>query len=266
LIIHQIFAGGREERIKRPSENLQRLFGIFNRLQSKRSDTQRGLDLVHHQEVAYDIPGPLETPRVFKERIDGLFMQYVTLEERDRVTGSDFIPSILQAKNCFGFEEAAASRNISDELNTQQRASSVAFSAPLRSWLEDARSIVQRYFKLYGNIIAPNDLSLEGIPYVDNSNGQPIINAEELVKKFEQSIENLERYIFEKRNNRKDFFNNAMKEVIQQLNTIKLIAIYHDEATRQTVREISPMSAQINQLQQEVEQLKNKINSNGSQQ
>lgn len=231
VIMHTIFKRG-NERFRRYPTGIQKYFGILNRLQCESTDIERGLDLANHQETAYDIPGPLETPRVFSDRINGLFIQYIQPELSMSVNNDNFYPLVDRGKEYFSYEIAAISRDIPDEMNTQQRASFVPFSAPLRLWLDDALAIVKRYFKLYGNIVVPDNITLENIPYSSRIDGRTVIDVEQLVINFERAINRLEQYHFIEVDNRRDFFNTTMQEVLQILFIIKRITISHDNSTR----------------------------------
>ncbi|NET78419.1 hypothetical protein D5R40_00035 [Okeania hirsuta] len=237
LALHGMVASNRKSRLpKNQDEGLFAMLGILNRLRSENSEIDRGLDLANHQETAYDIPGPLETPRLFQERIDALFIQYIQKEKENEFIEGEIYPSREYGRSHFTYKNAAKARNLPDEASTRIRANRQPFDVALESWLGEASSLVERYFKLYGDVIKIND--------------------ENLVENFKNAIQEVEQYRFQLRRNRENFFNQKMNEVIKQLWHIRTIANTHNELTQESVEKLTYMSNEISKLKQEIRALK----------
>ncbi|NET26327.1 ammonium transporter [Okeania sp. SIO1I7] len=236
FVLHKLVASGRRPRLPRnQNEGLFAMLGILNRLRSEDSEIDRGLDLANHQETAYDIPSPLETPQLFKQRIDALFIQYIQKEKKEPFLKGEISPLIEYARSHFTYKDAAGARNFPDEASIRVKANYPPFNVALESWLGEAFSLVERYFKLYGDVLKIND---------------------DLVEDFKYAIDELEGYRFRPKKNRESFFNQKMNEVIKQLWHIRTIANTHNELTQESVGNLTYMSNEISKLKEEIRALK----------
>ncbi len=239
FFLHKLVAFNRRPRLPRNGyEGLFGMLGIFNRLRSEDSEIDRGLDLENHQETAYDIPGDLETPRLFQQRIDVLFIQYIQKEKKNEFLAGKMTLSIRYARSNFTYNKAAKARNIPDEANRRIKANHIPFDVALESWLVEASSLVERYFKLYGDVIN--------------------IREENLVENFKNAIRAVEQYPFQPKKDRENFFNQKMNEVIKQLWHIRMIANTHNELTQESVEQLTYISNEISKLKQVIRVLKDK--------
>jgi len=236
FVLHKLVAFGRKRRSPRnPKKGPFAILGILNRLRTEDFEIDRGLDLTNHQETAYDIPSPLETPQLFKQRIDALFIQYIEKEKKEPFRKGEISPSIEYARSHFIYSNAAKARNLPDQVSTAAKASYPPFDVALESWLEEAFSLVERYFKLYGDVIKIND---------------------DLVEDFRYAIEELKEYRFKPKKKRESFFNQKMNEVIKKLLHIRDIASAHNEGTQESVGKLAYLSNEISKLKQEIRALK----------
>ncbi|NEN90094.1 MAG: hypothetical protein F6K48_14715 [Okeania sp. SIO3H1] len=237
-VLHKLVESRRPRLPTNEDEGLFRMLGSFNRLRSENSEIDRGLDLANHQEAAYDIPGPLETPRLFQERIDALFIQYIQNEKKNKFLAGKIDPSIEHAKSNFTYNNAAKARDIPDQANDRRKANHLPFNVALESWLGEALSLVQRYFKLYGDVMKIND---------------------DLVGDFKHAIDEVKLYRFQPKKYRKSFFNQKMNKVLKKLWDIRMIANEHNELTQESVGNLTYMLNEISKLEQEIRVLKSKI-------
>ncbi|MEB3341053.1 hypothetical protein [Okeania sp.] len=214
------------------------MLGIFNRLRSDNSEIQRGLDLTNYQETAYDIPGPLESPGLFQQRIDALFIQYLEKESKELYLAGRITPSIEYARSHFRYNKAAKASNLPDEANRRVKANHIPFDVALESWLLEASLLVERYFQLYGHVIKVSDKNL--------------------AENFKNAVEAVDKYPFQPKKYREHFFNQRMNEVIKQLWNIRIITYNHNKNTRESVQNLTYISNEISKLRREIALLKGK--------